>query len=52
VILVDRPVLYRAADLAETVRRGRGKMPPIPMTDAEVADVLAHLRRLKNLNAP
>lgn len=47
VLLVDRPFLYRAASFAETVRRGRGKMMPIAMTDAELADVLAHLRRLR-----
>jgi mono/diheme cytochrome c family protein len=47
VLLVDRPFLYRAPELAETVRRGRGKMAPIPMSDAELADVLAHLRRLR-----
>jgi mono/diheme cytochrome c family protein len=44
--LVDRPFLYRAREVAETVRRGRGKMAPMTMTDAEIADVLAHLRRL------
>lgn len=47
VLLVDRPFLYRAPDFAETVRRGRGKMPPTAMTDAEMADVLAHLRALR-----
>jgi mono/diheme cytochrome c family protein len=46
-ILVDRPFLYRAQGFAETVRRGRGKMPPLAMSDADLADVLAHLRRLK-----
>jgi mono/diheme cytochrome c family protein len=47
VLLVDRPFLYRARGFAETVRHGRGKMAPIAMGDAEIADVLAHLRRLK-----
>jgi mono/diheme cytochrome c family protein len=47
-ILVDRPFLYRAADFAMTIRRGRGKMTPLPLSDAEIADILAHLRRLKN----
>lgn len=47
VLLVDRPFLYRAEELASTVRLGRGKMPPIAMTDGELADVLAHLRRLQ-----
>lgn len=44
-ILVDRPFLYRAASFAETVRRGRGKMPPMVTSDAELADILAFLRR-------
>ncbi len=52
VLLVDRPVLYRAADLAKTVRKGRGKMLPIALSDADVGDVLAHLRRLKNPPPP
>jgi mono/diheme cytochrome c family protein len=47
-VLVDRPLLYRAAEVAETIRRGRGKMAPISMPDHEVADVLAHLRGIKN----
>lgn len=51
VLLVDRPFLYRAQDVAETIRHGRGKMIPIPMSDSEIGDVLAHLRRLKNPNA-
>src|SRR5262249_19047420 len=29
VLLVDRPILYRATAFAETVRRGRGKMTPV-----------------------
>jgi mono/diheme cytochrome c family protein len=48
VALIDRPFLYRPADVARTVRRGRGKMLPIPLSDAEIADVLAHLRALRN----
>lgn len=44
--LVDRPWLYRAADFASTIRRGRGKMPPQTMADGDVADILTHLRRL------
>ena len=52
VLLVDRPILYRAADLAKTVRKGRGKMLPIALSDADVGDVLAHLRRLKNPPPP
>jgi hypothetical protein len=48
VLLIDRPILYRAADLAKTVRTGRGKMAPLPLTDREIADVIAHLRTLRN----
>lgn len=44
--LVDRPWLYRAADFASTIRRGRGKMPPMTMPDGDIADILTHLRRL------
>ncbi len=47
--LIDRPILYRAADFTKTIRRGRGKMLPIPLAEAEVSDVLAHLRALKTL---
>jgi mono/diheme cytochrome c family protein len=52
VLLVDRPLLYRASELARTVRKGRGRMPPIRMTDAELGDVLAHLRRLRTPPPP
>lgn len=52
VLLVDRPILYRAADLAKIVRKGRGKMLPIALSDADVGDVLAHLRRLRNPPPP
>jgi cytochrome c1 len=49
--LVDRPLLYRAADFAQTLRQGRAKMPAQPSTtDAEVADLLAHLRRVRPAN--
>jgi cytochrome c5 len=48
VTLIDRPFLYRAADFARTVRKGRGKMLPIPLSDGEIADALAHLRTLRN----
>jgi mono/diheme cytochrome c family protein len=44
--LIDRPLLRRASEVAETVRRGRGKMPPLALADGEIADLLAHLRRL------
>ncbi|MBS2015922.1 MAG: c-type cytochrome [Deltaproteobacteria bacterium] len=45
--LVERPILHRAADLASEVRKGRGKMPPIPLDDGQVGDVIAHLRTLR-----
>jgi mono/diheme cytochrome c family protein len=46
--LVDRPILKRARDLAATVRKGRGKMTPLPAaTDAQIADVVAYLRSLR-----
>jgi hypothetical protein len=41
VALVDKPILYRAVELSRTVRRGRGKMIAIPLSDAEIGDVLA-----------
>lgn len=44
--LVDRPILYRAPELAGIVRAGRGRMPPQPLTDGEVADLVAYLRSL------
>jgi mono/diheme cytochrome c family protein len=45
--LVDRPLLYRAAEFARAIREGRGKMPARPTSDADVADLLAHLRHLR-----
>lgn len=45
--LVDRPFLYRAKDVAELVRRGKGKMPPAVVEARDLADILAHLRRLR-----
>jgi cytochrome c oxidase cbb3-type subunit 3 len=46
--LVERPLLYRADYVATTVRKGRGKMVPLPTTtDREVADIVAHLRTLR-----
>ena len=45
--LYDRPSLHRAAELAEAVRKGRGRMPAFPMySDADLGAVLAHLRSL------
>jgi mono/diheme cytochrome c family protein len=48
VVLVDRPLLKRASDLADVIRRGKGRMAPNAlMSDPEVADLLAHLRGLR-----
>ena len=45
--LASKPVLYRAFDVAAVVRAGRGRMTPFAeATDRDVADLLAHLRRL------
>ena len=45
--LASKPVIYRAGDLAAVVRTGRGRMTPFgEATDRDVADLLAHLRRL------
>lgn len=48
--LVDRPLLYRAADFSHTVRVGRGRMPSFgsdAVPDGQLADLLAHLRTLR-----
>jgi cytochrome c5 len=45
--LVDRPFLYRAKDVAELVRRGKGKMPPAVVEPRDLADILAHLRTIR-----
>ena len=49
VALADRPLLYRAADFAHTIRLGRGRMPAFREPDLpnpQLADLLAHLRTL------
>jgi mono/diheme cytochrome c family protein len=48
VSLIDRPILYRAADFAKVVRKGRGKMQGRSHEDRDIADILAHLRSLRN----
>ena len=46
--LVDRPVLYRAAEFAEVVKKGRNKMPEAPtVQDLDIAALLAYLRTLR-----
>jgi mono/diheme cytochrome c family protein len=52
VALVDKPLLYRAVEFSRTVRRGRGKMIAIPLSDAAIGDVLAYLRSLRNAPLP
>lgn len=50
VCLADRPLLHRAADFAREVRKGRGRMPAYgeqAVPDAQIADMLAHLRTLR-----
>jgi mono/diheme cytochrome c family protein len=46
--LVDRYLLFRAADFAAIVRAGRGRMPPQPLGEPQIADLLAFLRTLGN----
>lgn len=48
IALVEKPILRQANAFATMVRKGRGKMIPVPTaTDKDVADLLAHLRVLK-----
>jgi mono/diheme cytochrome c family protein len=43
--LADRPLLYRAAEFAEAIKRGRGRMPAFPLyKDPEIGALLAYLR--------
>src|SRR5207244_1450424 len=43
--IADRPLLFRAAEFAEVVRKGRGRMPAAAQaSDADVAGLLAFLR--------
>ncbi len=44
--VADRPILYRADDLAALVRTGRGRMPGFPVEDGQVASLIAYLRKL------
>ena len=45
-LLTDRPILYQAAAFAEIARDGVRLMPPLPLSDADLANLLAHLRTL------
>ena len=46
--LVDRPILYRAQEFAEVIKKGRNKMPEAPTAQtADIASLLAYLRTLK-----
>lgn len=50
--LQDRALLYRTADVAKTLREGRGNMPPqAGITNAEVAEIVAHLRTINTAPA-
>jgi DMSO/TMAO reductase YedYZ molybdopterin-dependent catalytic subunit/cytochrome c553 len=45
--LADRPLLWRASELAAITRRGRARMPGFPsLSDRDMAAVIAYLRRL------
>jgi hypothetical protein len=45
--LADRPLLWRAGELAAVTRGGRGKMPGFPsLSDRDLAGVIAYLRTL------
>ncbi len=44
--LAKNPVLNAPEAVAEIVRNGRGRMPAIPLSDAELADLLAYLKKL------
>jgi mono/diheme cytochrome c family protein len=49
VALVEKPILWRAPDFAEIIRRGRGRMPSFEdMQDKDIASILAHLRTLRD----
>lgn len=46
--LADRPLLFRAAELADVTRKGRGRMPAYPAyKDADIAALIAYLRSLR-----
>jgi mono/diheme cytochrome c family protein len=46
--LVDRPVLYRAADFASVITKGRNRMPETPgLQRTDLAALLAYLRSLR-----
>lgn len=48
VTLADRPVLYRAPEMAEVVKRGRSRMPAFPQLKAEeLGAVIAYLRKVR-----
>ncbi len=48
ILLVDRPFVWRAADFADVIRKGKGGMPAMSLSDTEIADTLAYVRSLKN----
>jgi hypothetical protein len=44
--LADRPLLWRAPEIAAIVKKGRGRMPAFPLGDAQIAGLIAYLRTL------
>jgi mono/diheme cytochrome c family protein len=44
--LADRPLLKRAPEFADATRKGRGRMPSFPLSNGDVASLLAWLRTL------
>ncbi|MBI3448609.1 MAG: cytochrome c [Acidobacteria bacterium] len=45
--LVDRPLLRRAPEFAKITRAGKGDMPAFELKDAEIASLLAWLRKVE-----
>jgi mono/diheme cytochrome c family protein len=49
VALVEKPVIFRADELAEVVKKGRGRMPAFAdLTDKKIGALIAYLRILKD----
>jgi mono/diheme cytochrome c family protein len=44
--LADRPLLWHAAEIAAIVKKGRGRMPKFPISDAQIAAIVAFMRTL------
>jgi mono/diheme cytochrome c family protein len=49
VALAEKPAIFRAPELAEAVRKGRGRMPAFPdLGDKSIAAIIAYLRILRD----